>query len=503
MTHPPHAEPGASTQGGFGARTASGAVYAALSQATKVVCTMMSTIVVARLLSPEDYGIVAMTAPVMGFLLIFQTFGLNHAVVQRREISSDELSTLFWFNVLSSAGIAAILLAISPLVGSFFGDVRAGYVTAASSLTVILSGLGLQHAALLSRDLRFSTLSIVAMSEAVLGLLSTVTLALALESFWALWGGALIGTTANTLMLWTMHAWRPRMVFRPRGTASMIGFGASVTGFSLLNFLARNLDNVLIAKVWGALQVGLYDRAYKLMMFPLQHINLPLGRVIVPVLSKLADEPTRYRKAFTLSLRAISVATVPGIAAATFTSAELVPLLLGDRWAAAAPVFFWLGLSGLLQPLTNTTGWLFLSRGEGGRMLKWGLLISVTTIAAVVIGLRWGPVGVAMAYCLNDYLVRTPSSFYLSTRDNAVRTRDFYTTLFPLMLATVATWATVAVMRPHLPPVALILGALACAYVYAIALQCVSREGRDMLQTLQGLLRRSPVFTGNLLRARG
>lgn len=489
MTHIANAEPGDSRQG-LGARMASGAVYAALSQATKVIFSMISTIVVARLLSPEDYGIVAMTAPVTGFLLIFQTFGLNHAVIQRREVSAEELSTLFWFNIIVSVGIALILLSISPIVGTFFGDARAGHVTAAASVTVILSGLGLQHAALLARDLRFSALSIVSIGEATVGFLSTVVLAFVFRSYWALWGGSFVGTTASTLILWLVHKWRPRLVFRPRGTASIIGLGASITGFSIVNFLARNLDNVLIAKVWGAQQVGLYDRAYKLMMFPLQNINTPLAKVILPVLSKLQDEPARYRKAFVLCLRAIGVATVPGIAAATFTSAELVPLLLGDKWAAAAPVFFWLGLSGLLQPLTNTTGWLFLSRGEGGRMFKWGLFISVTTIVAVVIGLHWGPVGVAIAYCLNDYLIRTPSSFYLSTRDNPVRTSDFYATLIPLMLASAATGATVAMMRAHLEPTALILASLGCAYAYAIAVQFFSREGRELLQTGQGLIRR-------------
>jgi PST family polysaccharide transporter len=463
---------------------------AGLSQFAKILLALASTVVVARFLSPSEYGVVAMASPITGFLLLFQNLGLSQAVVQREHVSQSQLSTLFWVNFLGSVAIGALLLGLAPVAGRFYGDPRAGQLIAASALTVLIAGLALQHSALLSRSLRFSAVGAIEIVSVCVNFGATVVLASQLRSFWAIWWGILAGTATSSLLLWVVSGWRPSLVFGWREARPLIGFGANVTGFNVLNFAARNLDNVLIARFWGAKELGLYDRAYRLMMFPLSNINLPLSRVIVPILSKLANEPDRYRRTFLSTLRVVSLLAIPGVAAATIASDEVVPLLLGERWRGAAPIFFWLGLSGVLQPITNTTGWLFLSRGRGREMVRWGAFISGITIVSVVVGLKWGGEGVAIAYFASDLLLRTPSSFWLSARTTPVRARDFVLVLVPFLVGGAATWAMAMKLRPHVGPLSLVISCLVFCYFVSFLLVCTSREGRETLRSAWLLVRR-------------
>lgn len=472
----------------MGRKALGGAVYTAAAQALTVIFTMLSTIVVARILSPSDYGVIAMAAPVTNFILLFQNLGLSQAVIQSRSVSASQLNGLFWVNIGASGVIAIVFVAISPLVGWFYGDVRAGYVVAASALTVLIGGTVLQHSAILNRELRFRALSLATAAMVTTSFAATVVAALLLRSYWALWLGAFAGTVVNAVLLWCMDSWRPSLTVSLRGTREMLKFGAGVTGFNLFNFVSRNLDNVLIAHTWGSASVGLYDRAYKLMMFPIQNINGPISQVMLPILGRLRDEPERFRRAFMIAAQAIQLAAVPGMAVAVASSDQLIPFLLGDRWAAASPIFFWLGLNALIQPLANSAGWLFITSGRTGVLMKWGAVSSATTALSFVIGLNWGPVGVATAYFMGSAL-RTPFLYHLCVRQTAVSVADFYRLqLFSLSCAT-AIFVLTRFMLANFTILPTLCITLPLAYLLAFAIQGSTRSGRDLLATVYGLLR--------------
>jgi PST family polysaccharide transporter len=215
------------------------------------------------------------------------------------------------------------------------------------------------------------------------------------------------------------------------------------------------------------------------MMFPIQNINVPMSQVMLPILGRLREEPERFRRAFLMATQAVQLAAVPGMAVAVASSDILVPFLLGDRWSAASPIFFWLGLAALTQPLANSTGWLFIASGRTGAMLRWGLTGSVTTLLSFVIGLKWGPVGVAVA-CFVGAVCRQPILYHLSTKGTAVRKGDLYMLQLLSLLGAAAAYAITRLLMQHLSIVPMLCAAIPSAYLFALLSQGVTKAGRDL-----------------------
>lgn len=473
-----------------GQKAASSAVYVGMSQLARLILTTLSTIIVSRILLPGDYGVIAMVAPVTAFILMFQDLGLSQATIQAKEISVRESSSLFWLNMSASALLTFILIAISPLVAIFYGDYRAGYVTAASSVNVLIAGTALQHSALLNRDMRFAWLSVIDIASVGATFVATVAAAVLFRSYWALWIGMLAGTIITTILMWRASGFRPQGRPSYAGVGEMARFGGNITGFNIVNFLMRNLDNILIAKGAGAAQLGLYDRSYRLMMLPLQNINTPLGKVMLPTLRRVRDDPKAYRRAYLVAVRSILLMTIPGIAVSVATSNELIAFLLGPRWTAAGPIFFWLSLTGLLQPLVNTTGWLFISSGRAREQLYWGLFSAVVTIAGFIVGLPYGATGIA-ASLFFTLLMRVPIIYWYSVKDTSVSTSDLYRSMVEPTICALVSVFVIKAAAPYLPFGVLLLAGSLLSYVLMIVLLTLTPSGRDLLSTLIRLTRGS------------
>jgi len=470
-----------------------GVVLLGMSQAAQVACTMLSTIIVARLLSPSDYGVIAMTAPIAGFILIFQNLGLNQAVVQSKTITAEQTNALFWYNMAASAAIGAVFIALSPLVGWFYDDNRPTGVMAAYAVSVLISGSMLQHTALMNREMRYGALSLVSITNAVSTTIFTVALAFLWKSYWALFVGSLCGVTVSCAAAWYMNPWRPTLTINTRNTRGLLSVGMNVSAFNLLNFLSRNADNVMIAKFWGAQQLGLYDRSYKLMMLPLQNINSPLSRVMLPSLSRVSDDPARYRRVYTSAIRALSLFSIPGVIVGAICSYEVVTLLLGNSWAGAADIFFWLSLAAIAQPIGNATGWLFISSGRSSSMMKWGLVAAPMTLISFAAGLPWGATGVAAAYFISQG-VRLPILFVWCTRSTPVRASDLYLSFVPGLVGGGLSYAVAIVIRGTVPNLALVTIITVCCYSFSIAVQALTPGGRRELRDLFGLVRGALSF---------
>lgn len=466
-------------------QAAGGAAYIGISQLARFLMGFATTIIVARILTPGDYGVIAMAAPVTAFIVLFQNLGLNHAIVQARTISPEQLNGLFWVNIFASIAVALMLVLVSPIAAWFYQDVRAGYVVAASAVTVLVSSTVHQHSALLNREMRFRTISRIDIVTSLTGLIVTVAAAFVLRSYWALWLGGVAWAFVSVVLQWRASAWRPSGRVSVAGTRSMLKYGAGITSFNILNFFSRNLDNVLIGRVSGPGALGLYDRAYRLMMFPLQNINAPVSRLMLPTLAKLRDEPERFRRAYLLAVRAIQLAVIPGVAVALATSDRIIPFLLGPQWTEASPIFFWLALAGMLHPLGNATGWLFITSGRTGAMAKWGLFSSATAVTGFAIGIQWGAVGVAASVFI-DAALRSPILYLWCVRGTAVRSADLYVTMGSALVCGGTAWMITNLLSPLLPIAPLLCLALPLSYLAAIAIHALTPMGRDLLRTIFG-----------------
>ena len=235
----------------LGGRTARGGVLAITSQALKFVITIGATSIMARLLSPYDYGLIGMVAFVTAFLSTYKDLGLSAATIQRPEITSNQISTLFWINLALSFGITLITIAIAPIVAWFYGEPKLTAITVVTAFGFLLSGLTVQHDALLRRQMRYGALTAIALISLITGYVVGIYMAARGFSYWALVGSQLAVAATSTLSTLILCRWVPGLPKRDTGARSMLRFGGNLTGFATINFFARNLDNLLIGRVWG------------------------------------------------------------------------------------------------------------------------------------------------------------------------------------------------------------------------------------------------------------
>jgi PST family polysaccharide transporter len=471
-----------------------GGAVTLIAQGAQFALSMAGTVVLARLLTPKDYGLIGMVTVVTGFLTLFKDLGLSQATVQREELTHRQTTNLFWVNVAASTLVALVAASLGPLIARFYGEPRLTSITMVLAAGFVLGGLTVQHQALLTRQMRFGLLAASAIVSAVMGLAVGIVLAWRGASYWALVGQQLTVALTTAAMAWIFCGWRPGLPSRGSGVRELVAFGGNITGFNVVNYFARNGDNLLIGKVWGPAALGLYAKAYQLLLLPLTQINYPVAAVLVPTLSRLAHDPERYRAAFVRTLEKLLMVTMPGIVFLMVTADWAVRVVLGPQWTEAATIFSWLAVAGFLQPVGTTTGWLFVSQNRTRDMFKWGIIGSTMAIASILIGLPWGPVGVAMSYGLSGLLVRTPVGLWYVGRNGPVRTRDFYVTMLPFALSAICSGLAVLGYRwiaaPARPLVGLVT-AFAIAAPVALGVMALTRSGRaamrDMIHSLSHL----------------
>jgi len=357
------------------------------AQFVRLAMQLAYQVAIARLLTPREFGLVAMATPIMAFVALFADFGLTQATVQRRSINQAELSFLFWSNFALSWVIAIVTIAFAPLAGWFFAEPDVTSITMALGALFLLTGLSAQHVAILNRHLAFGKLAIVNLLSFGVGAAVGVTAAMAGMSFWAIVIGQATTSLVSLPVTWLFTRWIPG---KPRWIADagiLLGFGANITTFNFVNYFARNLDNVLIGHFVGGAALGLYDRAYKLLLLPLTQINGPFTKVALPLLARTRDEPEVYRRAYLRMIEVILLLTYPGVVFAVCTSHQLIVTVLGDRWSGAVPIFAVLGVGALFAPIGNSTGWLFITQERTREMRNWGTLSSLLFTVSFVVGL--------------------------------------------------------------------------------------------------------------------
>jgi O-antigen/teichoic acid export membrane protein len=468
----------------LGGRTVRGGAVTIVTQGLKFALGMVGTVILARLLTPHDYGLIGMVAVIIGFVSIFKDLGLSAATIQRTEINTLQISTLFWINVALSVAVMLVAFALAPLVALFYHEPRLQLITAVYGLGFLFGGATVQHEALLRRQMRFSALALAEILALCASLVTAITLAWYGAGYWALVASQLSLGLVNLVCVWNLCVWRPSWPSRNAGVRSMLAFGGNLTGFGFINYFARNLDNLLIGKFWGSDQLGLYAKAYQLLVLPIEQINAPISAVALPALSRLTDSPERYRQAYMRVLEKVAILTMPGIAFMIATSDWIVRLVLGPQWTQAGWIFALLGIAGLIQPIASTAGWLFITQNRTRHMFQWGLIGSSIIIVSIVAGLPWGARGVACSYSLVFVLVVAPLLFWFVGREGPVRTRDFYVTIAPALAAAICVLTSLLLLRRwtiiHRPITGLVIGFGIATVVTLLVLSALPR-GRGAL----------------------
>jgi O-antigen/teichoic acid export membrane protein len=380
------------------ARAIRGGFAKVCSQATNLALRVGSMMVLARLLDPTDFGLVAMVTALTGALNLFRDFGLSTAAVQRTNVTSDLLSTLFWINLLFGALLTCLTLALAPVIADFYHDPRLRWITIALAGAFLFNALGVQHSALLQRQMRFTTLAAIDTASVVISVAVGIGMALLGFGYWALVAMALVAPLVNGISVWLASAWVPGLPRRQVGVRSMMRFGGTVTLNLIVVYVAYNLEKVLLGRFWGADALGVYGRAYQLVNIPTETLTSAVGDVALSALSKIKDESTRLKSYFLRGYSLVVAVTLPITIACALFADDLILVILGPKWSEAAPIFRLLAPTILIYAMLNPLWPLLVCTGLVGRSLKIALVLAPLVIASYFVGLPYGPKGVALAY---------------------------------------------------------------------------------------------------------
>jgi O-antigen/teichoic acid export membrane protein len=355
-------------------------------------------IILSRLLNPADFGLIAMVTAVTGLYGLFTSAGLADAAIQTIDISHRQVSALFWCNLLVGVLLSLICLTTAPIIAAFYQEPRLFWVTIVMAAGFVITAAGTQHNAILQRQLRYFSLALIEGFSEVLGVVAGIAMAVSGYGYWALVGTPIITQTTSTACLWLTTAWIPERPRRTTGLHSLLYFGGTITLNGLIVYVAYNFEKILLGRFWGADALGIYGRAYQLVNIPTQNFNSAVGGVAFSALSRLQGDHARLKKYFLNGYALVLALTTPTTIFCMIFADDLVAVILGPKWMSAALILRLLAPTILIFGMINPLGWLLFAVGLQGRSLRIAIVIAPLVITAYIIGLPYGPSGVALAY---------------------------------------------------------------------------------------------------------
>jgi O-antigen/teichoic acid export membrane protein len=380
-------------------------VITTIGQITKLVVQTGSTMVLARLLAPSDFGLIGMVTAVTGALMVIGDAGLSSATVQQEKITTQQLSTLFWINAGLGLLFALLLAGAAPLIVRFYHEPRLNWIIFGFAFGILASGCSAQHKAMLRREMRFKSLAWIEIVSMVASALAAMTLALFDFGYWSLVCLQVGSSIVTLLALLVAYPWVPGRPAWSTQIGGMLRFGGYLTGSNISNYLFRNADSILIGRFCGSGPLGLYSKAYSLLLLPISQINSPISSVAVSSLSRLQGNPERMRRYFVAGYSIAVSLTVPTVAVTTIFAEEVILFMLGQQWVSAVPLFRLLAPAALIGAVLNPFGWLFVATGRSDRQFWIGLVWSLITVAGFAAGISFGPEGVAVGYSITSLLL--------------------------------------------------------------------------------------------------
>ncbi|ADG73653.1 polysaccharide biosynthesis protein [Cellulomonas flavigena DSM 20109] len=484
----------------LGVSASRGAAVTLVGQGARIALLLTGVVVLARLLSPRDYGLLAMVMAVIGVADLLRDFGLGSAAVQARTLSVAQRSNLLWLSTGIGAALGLLVLVTSPLLAAFYDEPRLQPVAAALSVTFVLNGVMTQYKADLQRRLRFAWLTGLELAGQAVGIVTAVALAAGGAGYHALVAQQVVQLAAQLVGLLLVCRWLPRRWSREAPVRPFVSFGAHLMGGQVLAYASNNVDSVVIGSTLGPGPLGVYNRAFQLLVLPLYQLNAPVTRVALPVLSRLVDDPVRYRQ-FLLTGQTAMLNLVSAVLAFAAAQAPAVVLVaLGPRWSQTAGLFQVLAVAGFFTMAGYACYWVYLSRGLTREHLRLSLVTRPVQIVLVVAGAQWGLYGIAWAYALATAL-QWPANLWWLHRVTDAPVGQIWRNGARTVL--VYGWALVAsaTATRWLPAgstwTALAVGAVALGAALALAALVVPAYRRD-LQTVAALrrqLRGTPTAT--------
>lgn len=458
---------------------------------TRIVRTIImvaATAVLARILTPEDFGIVAIGMVFASLAYLFADSGLSTATINKKDLTAGEVCGLFWINLGLGIFAAFVISALAPLIAWLYSDSRLVGATIWLSLTVALNLAFIQHRALMVRQMQWGKIRSIEIGSISAGCLVGIIAAFLGASYWALVAMHITGASVSLISFWIVCGWRPAFTIPFRELRESLAFGGNLMAVTFLQYTSRQLDSLLVGWMWGITTLGYYNRAYQLLILPVSQLTQPLSGVIVPAMSRLRDDPVRWKTMYLNAMGALCFLMAPMGVALILFSRETILLLLGSQWQPAIPIFRLLAISLLVQPILVTTAWIYISQGNTRRMFKWSLIETPVIVGSFIVGLPFGAEGVAFAYSLAVVALAVPSLLYAFTGTNLALLdvgKTVWRQFFGAAVAAALSWLCLLYLAPESTLTRLILGLM----VFGLTYITVMIGGLGFLPHLQSLMR--------------
>jgi O-antigen/teichoic acid export membrane protein len=386
-------------------RTLTGLGWSGAARLLNQLLQMAAAIVLARLLSPREYGLLGMVLVFTGFASSMADMGLGASIIQRSSLSERHLNSVFWLNLATGIALTVLIALLAPLLADFYGEPQLRLIAEVIALNFSLASLNVVQNALLDKSLNFrAKFWIETTSTGVAGMVALL-LAFGGAGVWSLVGQLLTLSTLRVLIMWTRSTWRPKFAFDASAIRELMRFGGHLTGFGAVIYWSSNVDKLVIGRWIGSAALGVYSLADRLMRLPLTNVTDITTSVMFPALSSIQHEQEAVRRAYLRGIGMIALITCPMMIALSVLAEPAILVVYGSQWQASIPILQMLCCAGMAQSIYNTAAWIFLSQGRTDILFRLGVYTTAVRTIGVIIGARWGLIGVAWAYLLGTYLL--------------------------------------------------------------------------------------------------
>jgi O-antigen/teichoic acid export membrane protein len=466
---------------------ASNARWIAAAQAAKVALQFVSVAILARLLTPHDYGLIAMVFVVGNLVTLLRDMGTAAAIVQDPNLTDATKSTVFWINVGLGVFLCLALLATSGLIASAFRNDAVMPLLWALAPSFAITCFGSVPRALLERRSAFSIVARIEVGTTLLGLVVTVLAAWLGAGAMSFIYGLLSMAAMSSFSFWRAAQWTPGKLERSEHLGRLLSFSGNLSAFNFINYFARNADSFVIGRYLGAASLGIYSNAYKVMLFPLQNMTYVANRALYPVMCR-QENKEQMRTLYFKSVAVIVLLTAPLMTGVFVLRQPFIDTFLGAQWHDAASVLTWLAPVGFIQSIVSTTGTVSMVLGRTDLLLRIGAFNAVLQVAAFFIGVRWGIIGVAVCYLAANILGAIPALFVAFRQLDAsfgTLVKETWGAIAAALLMGACVWTTEHYMsEAHSDVVRLAAGITVGVVTYGVTLLLLAPQKIRLMFTL-------------------
>lgn len=446
------------------------------AQPIKLVMGIGATAILARLVAPADFGLIAMVTPLLALVDSLSNLGLETATVQQQNLTHRQASDAFWLSLKFNFLVIALMVAMAPVLAWFYGQKELSAIAFFMAIGAFSLCLSFQHLALLKRQMRFNLLMTIEVISIAIATLCAILAAWLGLGYWALVLQVTVMQIVQSIAYWLTCDWRPSYDWQSLwgwgnrakrhqtptkqtptssleenadSTRVMLSYGANLTGFRFITRIGMQMDHILVGYISGATALGFYDVAYRWAYFPFIQIYTPLFDVVISSLSRAYADPLTYRRYCRWALMSLFALCMPSLAFLYVTAKDVLLILLGEQWLPAIPIFRLLLIAMFVGTLYRVTKWLYISSGETQRQLHWGLIHTPIMIASVAIGAHWGAYGIAMGYMLGMCVLTYPSVVFC-LQVLPLTMSDFFGAVWPAAIASLFSALALFAITPSL-----------------------------------------------------